>query len=336
MAMSENSNHNSGINAAATSHVQYVTLEVDIKQYAPKVYKRMYSGGRGIRRNDVQAQDLFEKIPASHRAGTDGKSAVAKVQEYLHGKDASHIIPHSKGGSSDPSNLKWEDHTPNQKRHGKIMTSKEQRALDAKATSDNLSGAFKMGMDAGVRGAVIGAFTALPFSFLRNTLRVSRGEITSDEAVLEILKDTGIGSGVGGVTAFSVTYLASSFPPVAIALSAISPALWVAGGVGMISELVGILEHNKHQVRAYYDNLTIQQLENLRREEEHLNYEHNESIRSSQNLVKRITDRPHKSGVQASLERLQETLEIARSLGVTGKDSELFANVENRYLLSGD
>ena len=335
--MSEDSNRNSGLNAAANSYVHHVTLEVDVKNYAsPKVYERIYSGGRGVRRTDVQAQDLFEQIPASHRAGTDGKSAVAKVQEYLHGKDASHIIPHSKGGSSDPSNLKWEDHIRNQKRGGKIMTPKDHRALNAKVTSDNLSGAFKMGMDAGVKGAVIGAFTALPFSFLRNALRVSRGEITSDEAALEILKDTGIGSGVGGVTAFSVTYLASAFPPFAIALSAISPALWVAGGVGMISELVSILEHNKHQVRACYDNLTTQQLENLRQEEERLNYEHNESIRNSQNLVQRITDRPRKYGIQSSLERLQETLEIARSLGVTEKDSKLFTNHENRYFLSGD
>jgi hypothetical protein len=193
---------------------------------------------------------MVDKIPASQRAGVDGQSAAARTKEYLSNKDASHVIPHSKGGSSDPSNLKWEDHTPNLKRGGKTMTPKDQRALDTKVNSDNLSGAFKMGMEAAAKGAVIGAFTSLSFSFLRNSLRVSRGEITSDEAALEILKDTGIGSGIGGVTAFSVTYLASAFPPVAIALSAISPALWVAGGVGMISELVGILEHNKHQVRA--------------------------------------------------------------------------------------
>lgn len=335
--MSEDSNRNSGFNAAANSHVHHVTLE-DIAQFTPEKVNHIYRGGirQGAGRTDAQAQQMVDKIPASQRAGVDGQSAAVRNKEYLSNKDASHINPHSKGGSSHPDNMKWEDRVPNRARGDKPMTPKEQRAIDAKANLDNLSGAMQRGMEAGLKGAVIGAVTTLPFSFLRNALRVSRGEITSDEAALEIAKDTGLGSTIGGVTAFSVTYLASAFPPVAIALSAISPALWVAGGVGMISELVGILEHNKHQVRAYYDNLTIQQLENLRREEEHLNYEHNESIRSSQNSAKRITDRPRKSGVQASLERLQETLEIARSLGVTGKDSELFANIENRYLLSGD
>ncbi|MCL1492130.1 MAG: hypothetical protein M1G31_15460 [Pseudanabaena sp. Salubria-1] len=130
--MSEDSNRNSGVNAAASNQVHHVTLE-DIRQFTPEKVDHIYKGG--IRkeaipiRTDAKAQQMVEKIPASHRAGIDGKSAAAKVKEYLYDKDASHIIARSKGGSSDPSNLKWEDHTPNQKRGGKIMTSKDQRAL---------------------------------------------------------------------------------------------------------------------------------------------------------------------------------------------------------------
>ena len=330
--MSENSNRNSSFNAAANSSVYQINT---LEQLSRSLKHKMKTAGRGWK-PDEQALEMLHKVPASHRTGANHQAAEANLRKYLSDKEAGHVYPHSKGGSAHPDNLEWQNRADNRANADKPMTPKEQRDIHTKANVDNLSGAMQRGMEAGLKGAVIGAVTTLPFSFLRNALRVSRGEITSEEAALEILKDTGVASGVGGVTSFSLTYLASAFPPVAIALSAISPALWAAGGVGMISELVGILEHNKHQVRAYYDNLTTQQLENLQKEEERLNYEHNESIRNSRNLVKRITDRPRKSGIQASLERLHETLEIARSLGVTEKDSNLFANIENRYLLSGD
>jgi len=332
--MSENSNRNSGINAAATSHVHHATLE-DIAQFTPEKTGHIWKGG--IRkeaipiRTDAKAQQMVEKIPASHRAGIDGKSAAAKVKEYLHDKDASHIIARSKGGSSDPSNLKWEDHTPNLKRGGKTMTPKEQRALDAKVTSDNLSGAFKMGIDAGVKGAVIGAVTALPFSFLRNALRVSRGEITNEEAALAILKDTGIGGAVGGVTAISVTTVAAAFPPVAALLATASPALLVVGGAGMVYEFFKILEDHKQEVRNYYNSLTEQQLSYLQKVDDEINYEHDKNLRhldEQRAFSEEISNYPRGNGIQGALDRLQQARINAERAGLSISNTKLLSSFD--------
>jgi hypothetical protein len=311
--MSEDSNRNAGFNTAANSHVHHVTLE-DIGQYASrKVYKRMYSGGGGVRRTGVQAQKLLEKIPASHRAGIDAKSGAAKVTEYISDKDVSHIIARTKGGSSDPSNLKWEDHISNKTRQNNPMTHREQRAIDAKGNSDNFSGAFKMGMEAGVKGAVIGAVTALPFSFLRNFLRISRGEINSDEAALEIVKDTGIGGALGGVTAISVTTVAAAFPSVAALLATASPALLVVGGVGMVSEFFKVLEDHKQEVKDYYNSLTEQQLSYLQQVEDEMTYEHKKSLEfldESQQARKEYEEDYYDFSLEGFMSRLNNSVAV--------------------------
>jgi hypothetical protein len=277
--MSEDSNRNSGFNAAANSHVHHVTLE-DISQFTPEKVNHIYRGGirQGASKTDTHSQQMVDKIPASQRAGVDGQSAAARTKEYLSNKDASHINPHSKGGSTHPDNMKWENRSTNRARGDKPMTPKEQRAIDAKANVDNLTGAVQRGMEAGLKGAVIGAVTALPFSFLRNALRVSRGEITSQEAAMETGKETLMGGAVGGVTAFTVTAVASAFPPIAIALTAVSPALLVAGGAGMVYEFFKILEGHKQQVRDYYNSLTEQQLSYLQQVEDEMIYEHKKNL----------------------------------------------------------
>ncbi len=336
--MSEDSNRNSGFNAAASSQVHHITLE-DIGQYTPEKINHIYRGGirQGASRTDVQAQQMVDKIPASQRSGIDGQAAAARTKEYLLNKDASHISPHSKGGSTEPSNIKWEDRIPNRVRGDKSMTPKEQRAIDTKAKIDNLSGAVQRGMEAGVKGAVIGAVTTLPFSFLRNALRVSRGEMTSEAAALETGKETLIGGAVGGVTAFSVTAVASAFPPIAIALTAISPALLVAGGAGMVYEFFKILDDHKKEVRAYYDSLTKQQLSYLQQVEDEMIYEHNKNLKflaESRELSEQIINRPRRAGIEGALERLQESIAIAQSLGATKADSKFLDNSTQRYLPS--
>ncbi|MEH1882865.1 hypothetical protein [Nostoc sp.] len=68
------------------------------------------------------------------------------TQKYLSDKHASHIKPHSKGGSNDPKNIKWENAKDNLVRGDKPMTSQEQIRLDAKWHFDNLTGAVKAGV----------------------------------------------------------------------------------------------------------------------------------------------------------------------------------------------
>jgi hypothetical protein len=312
--MSEDSKRSSVFNAAANSHVHHVTLE-DIAQFTPEKVNHIYRGGirQGAGRTDVQAQQMVDKIPASQRAGVNGQSAAARTKEYLYKKDASHIEPHSKGGSAHPDNMKWENSSANRARGNKPMTPQEQKAIDAKANLDNLKGAVQRGMEAGLKGAVIGAVTTLPFSFLRNALRVSRGEMTNEAAALAILKDTGIGGALGGVTAISVTTVAAAFPPVAALLATASPALLVVGGVGMVSEFFKILEEHKQEVRDYYNSLTEQQLSYLQQVEDEMTYEHKKSLEfldESQQARKEYEEDYYDFSLEGFMSRLNNSVAV--------------------------
>ncbi len=334
--MSENANRNAGVNAAANSHIHHVRLE-DIKQFAPEKLNHLHRGGirQGASRTDIQAQQMLDKIPPSQRAGVDGRTAAAGTKDYLSGKDASHIKPHSQGGSSDPSNLKWEDARLNQARGSKPMTRQEQIKLDAKAGLENISGALQRGLEAAPKGVLVGAITTVPFSLLRNALRVVRGEISSEEATLETAKDTAIGGAVGGITAFTVTTVAAACPPVAMVLAAISPALLVAGGAGMVYEFFKILDDHKQQAREYYESLTQQQLSNLQQIEKELIYEHKKNLTflaESRALSDEITNRHRKAGVEGALERLQESRAIAISLGARESESRLLSHSNQLFL----
>jgi hypothetical protein len=330
--MSEDSNRNSGFNAAADSHVRHVTLE-DISKFTPEKVNHIYRGGirEGASRTDTHAQQMVDKIPPSQRAGSDGQSAATRTKEYLSNKDASHINPHSKGGSTHPDNMKWENRSTNRARGDKPMTPKEQKIIDTKANLDNLSGAVQRGMEAGLKGAVIGAVTTLPFSFLRNALRVSRGEMTSQEAAMETGKETLIGGAVGGVTAFTVTAVASVFPPIAIALTAVSPALLVAGGAGMVYEFFKILENHKQQVRDYYNSLTEQQLSYLLQVEDEMIYEHKKNLRfldEQRAVSEEIINYPQGNGIQGALDRLQHAMINAQRAGLSLSDTKLLSSFD--------
>lgn len=324
--MSEDSNRNSVFNAAFTSRFYHLRIgDLDRSAARPFVYGGTRHGGRTV----ADAQELLNQVPSSHLVD---KKLLA---DYMSDKHISHIQPHSKGGSDASTNLKIENGKENMIRRDNPMTAKEQRAIDAKANLDNLTGAVQRGMEAGLKGAVIGAVTTLPFSFLRNALRVSRGEMTSQEAAMETGKETLMGGAVGGVTAFTVTAVASAFPPIAIFLTAVSPALLVAGGAGMVYEFFKILEEHKHEVRDYYNSLTEQQLSYLQQVEDEMTYEHKKNLRfldEQRALSEEITNRPRRAGIEGAFERLQQSIAIAESMGLSGKDSKLLGGSTQRYL----
>ena len=325
--MSEDSQHNSAFNAAASPKVRHAQLN-DVGKYTPEKVGHLHRGGirTGVGRTEAQAQQMLDKIPPAQRAGVDGQSSAVRVKEYLKHKDASHIAPHSKGGSSHPDNLKWESKSANRARGDQQMTRHEQRQLDAKAGVDNLSGALKAGLEAASKGAVIGAVTTAPFSMLRNALRVIRGEMSAQDAALETAKETAIGGGVGATTAFTVTAVATACPPVAVALTAMSPVLLAAGGIGMVSEFFNILDDHKLQVKEYYESLTQQELQYLQGIENELLYEHSknlEFLNKSEALNAEIANRPIESGVEGALKRYLESSAIAKSLGATPVGSRL-------------
>ncbi|MBD2464493.1 hypothetical protein H6G89_26150 [Oscillatoria sp. FACHB-1407] len=316
--MSDDSQRNSAVNATANIKVHHASLE-NIKNFTPEKVNHFYRGGirEGAGRTQAEMQQLLEKIPPSQRAGVDGESAARNVKEYLANKDASHIQPHSKGGSAHPDNIKWEDKSSNRARGDRSMTKQEQARLEVKAQFDNLTGAMKAGLGAMPKGAAIGAATTIPFALLKNSLRVVRGEITAQQAALETAKETAIGGGIGAVSAFTVTTIAVACPPVAIALTAISPALLVVGGVGMIHQFFQILDDHKTQVRSYYKSLTQDQLQYLSRVEEELIYEHDKTmalLAQAKETSAEIVNRPREAGVEGALKRYTESLKIHQSL----------------------
>jgi hypothetical protein len=184
-AMSDESQPNSIFNVIADLNVHHATLE-DLKLHAPDKLSHLQRGGirDGVGRNEVQTQQMLDKIPPADRSGVDAQSAAEKVREYLAEKDASHIEPHSKGGSAHPDNIKWEDRSANRARGDRDMTPQEQFQLDFTAQIENLAGAVKAGLKAAPKGAIIAAATTLPFAMLRNALRVVRGEMSAQDAMV--------------------------------------------------------------------------------------------------------------------------------------------------------
>jgi len=331
--MYKNRERYSAINAAVNVKVHHPR----ITDLSPSVARKMYRGG--IRsgepsRTTTQAQQMINKIPPSQRAGIDGKSAGSNAQEYLVDKHASHIKPHSKGGSNNPNNIRWEDGKQNIVRGDKAMTWQEQMRLNAKWHFDNLTGAVKAGIKAAPLGAAIGAVTTAPFSMLTNALRVVRGEISVQQAVMETLQDTVVGGIVGGVTAFTVTTIATACPPIAIALTAAAPALTIVGIAGMVHEFFNILENHKQEVKFYYESLTQQELEYLQAIENELICEHEKNLEflaEAKAVNQTIKNRPIKPGIEAAIKRYQDSVAIAQSLGLTSADSPLLSNSQLRF-----
>jgi hypothetical protein len=337
--MSDESKRNSIFNVIADLKVHHATLD-DLTLHAPDKLSHLQRGGirDGMGRNEAQTQQMLDKIPPADRSGADARSSAENVREYLTEKDASHLEPHSKGGSGHPDNIKWEDRSTNRARGDRDMTPQKQIGLDIKAQVDNFAGALKAGLEAAPKGAAIGAVTTAPFSMLRNALRVVRGEISAQEAVQQTLKETAIGGGIGGATALTVTTVATACHPVALALTAINPALLIAGGAGMVYEFFKILDNHKQQTKEYYENATQQELNHLRKIEDELIYEHTknkEFLAESQSLYDLIANRPIESGIEGALKRYLESAAIAKSLGGTPVGSNLL-NSSNKLISSSD
>ncbi|OKH18011.1 hypothetical protein NIES208_07540 [[Limnothrix rosea] IAM M-220] len=261
---------------------------------------------------------MLEKVPPSHRYGATAKDGAQNTKRYLVDKDVSHINPHSKGGSGNVDNLLFENRGANRARGAKKMTPKEQGQIHAQARVENLTGALKAGVQAASKGAVIGAISTAPFAMLHNGLRVVRGEISAEDACKESLKETAIGAGVGAVSAFGVTTVMAACPPIAAALVTLSPALLAVGGAGMVKQFFGILASHKEKTKEYYESLTQQDLDYLKKLEADLEYEHKKSLRrieESRVFHQQLSERPVHSGIAAALQRYQESAALAEAHG---------------------
>lgn len=314
--------------AIANLKIHHANL-ADIKKFTPEKLAHLQRGGIrfGPNRTSFDAQQMLDKIPPSHRAGVDGQSAALRAKGYLNDKDASHIISHNQGGSSHPDNMMWEGKSANRSRGERNMTPQEKTQLKYNSQIDNLKGAFEAGLSAVPKGVVIGATTTIPFAMLRNYFRVTRGEIPVEEAVVETMKDTAIGGGIGGLSAFTITTVATAFPPFAVTLTAVSPALLVVGGASMFYEFFNILETHKKQVQDYYEALSEQDTKYFKELEEEIAYQHQKDLdflASSRQITDLIVDKKAQPGIEGALQQYLESVAIAESLGLkTNLENEI-------------
>ncbi|WP_242045341.1 hypothetical protein [Anabaena catenula] len=88
--MSEDSQRNTAVNAAATTKIHHVNLQDISKSTADRLSKGGIRPGEPIRTR-IESQQMLEKIPSSQRAGIDSKTANKNVEQYLSDKHASHI-----------------------------------------------------------------------------------------------------------------------------------------------------------------------------------------------------------------------------------------------------
>ncbi|NJK38991.1 MAG: hypothetical protein HC835_09205 [Oscillatoriales cyanobacterium RM2_1_1] len=336
--MSEDSRRNSAVNVAAFLKVYHAHLQDLPLSTARRMYKGGVRSGEPMRTR-IQAQEMLSKVPPSQRAGVNPQSATTHTQDYLGGKDASHVKAHSNGGSNDPYNIKWEDQGANRARGSRDMTLQEQAQLGMKWHVDNLTGAVKAGTKATPMGIAIGAATAAPFSLLTNALRVVRDEISPGQAAMATAKDTAMGGAVGGVSAFTITTVATACPPVALALTAASPLLLTVGVVGMVYEFFTILKDHQAEVEAYYESLTRQELANLQTIEAELVDQHQKNLDflcNAEAIDQHLNSRSPEPGVAGALKRYQESRAIAASLGtLPEKNSQQLPRNSQKFLRLG-
>jgi hypothetical protein len=283
--MSNENRIDSGSIVVANSKIHHAKLE-DISKFTPEKLNHLRRGGirQGPGRSQAEMQQLLDKIPPSERAGANGQSAAENVKQYLSNKDASHIKSHQQGGSSHPDNIKWENKSINRARGNRDMTPKEQRNIDIQAQFDNLTGAVKAGIQATPQGAAIGAITTLPFSVLSNSLKVVRGEISTQDAAIETAKETAIGAGVWAASAFVVTTVAVACPPVAAILTVASPYLLGVAATSMVHRCFQILDEHKKQVKILLESGNEKELKCLNPVQAELIYER-EKILSTADLA---------------------------------------------------
>ena len=158
----------------AYGHLSRFSLNLDWANLDPAKY--LYAGTRGTSRGLVEAQKVWETIPEQIRAA--GPEATAK---HLEGKDWSHILAYSEGGSHSASNGLFEDASVNRARGSDRMTPREleaaQRVLKSNAFHATLLETAKCAMEGALTAAAIAAVLAV----LEYGLQYQRREITEGE-----------------------------------------------------------------------------------------------------------------------------------------------------------
>lgn len=180
-------------------HLRFINLEPELASYLRR------AGGEW--KGHLQAKGLWETIPPQIRAG--GQSEILR---FLDGKDWSHRIPRSQGGSTTADNGIFELRLLNRMRGAKTMTSGEIAEAKAVIRSDVVLSVVRQTLGAMVKGAMIGVIISGLISCLEYGLDYAEGKITWEQMVTEIIKRILFAGGLSFVITGLLVGLGLLFP----------------------------------------------------------------------------------------------------------------------------
>lgn len=300
--MSKNFQDNAGVLGMASMRGHYATSGNGTQFTLGRINHLKQAGLRERSGSKVtDTQQMFNRDVSSPKYRTEAKAIAQNVKKYLANKEEKQVNPRSQGQYYAP-------------KHG--------------------SGMLKAGLKGGQRGAMVGGITTTPFPILHNGLRVMRGEISAREACIISLRESASDAGAGSVSALTVTTVMAACPPIAIALTTISPKLLAAGGSRMVKQFFWILESHKEKTKAYYGTLSQHDLDFLDKLEADLKDEYQkklQKIEKSRALLDQLSGLPIKPGVAVALKRYRESVALAQAHGVQAIGAKVLLS-ESQYI----
>jgi hypothetical protein len=224
------------LSAAALKLIKIKPMSWDDLPAALK--ERFQKGGMrgGLSRGDAEAKALFGKVPSSVRI--QGEAA---VQEYLEGKDFSHVVSHDNGGSFKATNMEFEPASANRARGGKNMARKERANLETQNLRQAGAMKFAEAHKAGLKMSAVAAFSEAFWVIPEQAFLRWRGVITTKEAVQNSATQIGSKAAFAYVSGAVVQYATLTYgagflaAPVVVALTPFAVAAAPFVGFGFLA-----------------------------------------------------------------------------------------------------
>ena len=210
-------------------NLNYDNLPDNLKNY----FRCAGSECRGM----TKGKGIWETIPEQIRMGGE-----SEIDSFLKGKDWSHIIPKSEGGSSDPDNGIFEYTEENRRRGPHRMMPDEIEASRKVIKSDMIRSVLRQTTSAMVKGALAGIIMGGLLLCLECGLSYAEGKITWEQMVRKIVR----ASALAGLFAFIITGLIVGlgilFPPLIPILALVLFVLQIVSLVFLAYHAVKIAE----------------------------------------------------------------------------------------------
>ncbi|MCY4436614.1 MAG: hypothetical protein OXE05_04695 [Chloroflexi bacterium] len=202
------------------SNLDFNSLPTNLSEY----YQR--AGTRGELRDLAGAEAVWETIPDAIRmAGPEA------LQEFRSGRDWSHIVPRSLGGSDGASNGIFEERSINQDRGAVTMTEADLAAAKQALQTVELRHTITLTAQATVTAALVTAVVEGVFAVMEEGLRYYDGEISKAELYSRVWKRLRKRVALAVVISGLVVGLAIVFPELTPILGALAIPMAVASFV---------------------------------------------------------------------------------------------------------